>query len=215
MSDSSNPFLKFVKGKNNAKVTPYSPKSSRRLQSRSSETSPPPTPVNLFKIGDNETPEPAKTFDFSLDQEELFPSLSENNLSNGSNSNSVSTMDFSKHLTEEQEKTEPKPDKIKPGWAHLHKDGSVEYGRAPDNYHEFCEYTDQFEENRIQSLRRKTLERYRRYKIEDEYRFGLPTLQSWEIDAYISDMQKQALRERKYNNSAQSDGESSEQETGY
>ena len=61
----------------------------------------------------------------------------------------------------------------------------------------------------------KTLERYRRYKIEDEYRFGLPTLQSWEIDAHIAHMQKQAYRERKYNNSAQSDGESSEQETEY
>ena len=210
MSDSSNPFLKLVKGKNSAKVTPYSPKSSRRLQSRSSETSPPTTPVNLFKIGDNETTEPTKTFDFSLDQEELFPSLGENNLSN-----SVSTMDFSKHLTEEQEKPQPEPDKIKPGWAHLHKDGSVEYGRAPDNYDEFCEWADQFEENRIQSLHMKTLERYRRYKIEDEYRFGLPTLQSWEIDAHIAHMQKQAYRERKYNNSAQSDGESSEQETEY
>jgi hypothetical protein len=219
MSFSSNPFNSLIKTSSKSKVVPYSPTSSRRRRSESAENSPPTTPTHLFRV-DNKYAGKKDDLnkDLNLDKDEFFPTLG-----NNTNKNEVSVqedypltanMDYSKHLTEEHEKPESEPDKILPGWAQLHKDGSIEYGKETEGNQDLMDWMEDLDESRQRILRFKTLQRYRRYKIEDEYKFGIPTLQSWEINDYISEMNLQSVQENKYNSNrpGNSDGEYSDHE---
>jgi len=124
-------------------------------------------------------------------EQEYFPTLGGTECKQTDVENDIS-ISFACSLTTEIPK-EKVIKEIEDGWLCIRNNGSEPeflYGEMmTETFKEKYKVIDEIKRYKMDTAIYRTLKNYERYKVEDENKYGQPTIQSWEVDAYIEEME--------------------------
>ena len=128
----------------------------------------------------------------NINAEELFPTLG-----NTSNKEAEgSKMNFASSLFVPQPKEEVvKP--VKDGWVHISRENGetkFEFGECSDDYCALMDFIEDLHDLKRENVLNKILDRHEEYEEIDLFRFGPQYLNSWEINDYLEEQERERKR---------------------
>jgi hypothetical protein len=123
--------------------------------------------------------------------QENFPTLGEANRHETNNENeNENKISFASSLTTAIPKEEAVKE-VPDGWLFIRKDKEPRflYGEImTENLKETYKIINELDRIRRDNAVYRTLKNYERYEFEDEMKYGLPTIQSWEVNGYLEEI---------------------------
>lgn len=131
-------------------------------------------------------------------EKEYFPSLGSSNVDVNCDDSNENKISFASSLTTEIPK-EKVIKEVEDGWLCIRKDkepkflfGELNTDKSKEDYKIINEIFRYYRDNAVY----RTLENYERYEIEDEIKYGPTTIQSWEVDNYLEEIEMNKKFER-------------------